>query len=307
MAGAPEITRDNLRLSQSRKVKWRQITKRKDVFGRLYVIWVDRNNLEPTGQVERYFTTPHQTVIPDEFLKFPQEEPWKVETDFEGYARLLKRELVVWHQAVRGHMKRLYGALGIKDADQSAPTAEALAAAGPPPQDWRLIVLAGRGDPWCLGLQRKRTKAVEAIIGKEEIVEETDVPGLAADLRLDPELEALVGKGPKASRIQQDAKLLEERARRVGHGKAPKKGGKGKNAAALERIQNAEELEDELGVDDEDDDEGVLVGSGASAEDDELEDLMDVEESADPGMTPRRPVPVGQRRRGATRRTNQED
>lgn len=297
----PEITRDNLRLSQSRKVKWRQLTKRKDVFGRLYVIWVDRNNLEPTGQIERYFTAP--VVIPDEFLRFPAERPWEVSVDFEGYARLLKRELVAWNQSVKAHMKRLYGALGLKDMEASAPTAEALTAAGPPPQDWRLVVLAGRGDPWCLGFQRKRTKAVEAILGKEDEREESERPELAADLRLDPELEKLVGKG--VPKVQQEDSLAAERARRVGHGKPAKSKARGQ-AAVRERLQDAEALA-EGGEDDDDEDEGVLVGSGAGGDDEELEGLMDLEESADPGFTPRQPVPVGARRRGARRRSNQED
>lgn len=198
----PEITRERLNFSMNRRVKWRTLSKKMDKFGRPYIVWLDRNNLEPTGQVERAFNVNADNEgravdVPDLYgqgtrgISFPADYPWRVQLDLEGYARFLKRSLAEWE-------------LRYKDIRDTRPKGEpeerALQMVGPKPQDWRLIVLMSRGDPWCLGKTSRRTAAVEALIGKaptrSQLRMERERP---RDLRLDPELEALIGKGVDTS------------------------------------------------------------------------------------------------------------
>lgn len=181
-----EVTRSDLRYSLTRKVKWRFLAKKMDRFKREYIVWLDRNNSEPTGQIERHFTAPID--IPDNFMSFPEDKPWRVNLDLDGYARYLKTARQEWE----GRLNEYRAALR---ADQ--PDSKAQEKAGDPPQDWRLIVLLSRGDPWCLGITQTRTPAVEALIGPAptaaQIREERARP---RDLRLDPALEALIGASP---------------------------------------------------------------------------------------------------------------
>jgi hypothetical protein len=189
---APEITRERLTFSQTRRVKWRFRSKKFDRFKRLYVVWLDRNNSEPTGQIERAFNIPMTDAgpldIPDHFLRFPEEEPWKVVTLFNEYARYLKNALREWELRLEQF---------IADSARGEPIEKAHRKAGAKPLDWRLIMLMARGDPWCLGFTAKRTPAVEAIIGKAKTARELKLAEAAGpkDLQLDPELEALLHGG----------------------------------------------------------------------------------------------------------------
>lgn len=180
----PEITRERLNYSMQRKVKWRYLAKKYDRFRREYIVWLDRNNSEPTGQVERHFTAP--VTVPDEFLKFPDDKPWRVDLDLDGYARFLKKARQEWEARladIRGKLTK------------DTPEEKAYEIAGAPPQDWRLVVLLSRGDPWCVGTQENRTPAVEALIGKAPTAAQLrrEREKGPADLRLDAGLEALVG------------------------------------------------------------------------------------------------------------------
>lgn len=197
----PEITRERLGFAMARKVKFRFLSKKYDPFKRLYVVWLDRANSEPTGQIERAFNInviPEGAVdLPNEFLRFPEDKPWLVVPLFEAYARFLKRALNEWEARYKLHLSKL-------PRDQREE--KALELAGPKPMPWELIVLMSRGDPWCLGKTTKRTPAVEQIIGKapteEQLRRERLIP---KDLRLSPELEALVGKHAIDEPIDPDA------------------------------------------------------------------------------------------------------
>ena len=183
----PEITRANLNFSTSRKVKWRSLSKKMDRFRRQYIVWLDRNNSEPVGQIERHFSAP--VDIPNEFMSFPEAEPWRVELDLEGYARYLKVAKQEWEARYKLIRSKLA---------KEEPDSKAVDMVGPPPQDWRLVVLLSRGDPWCLGFTQARTPAVEAIIGRAPTPAEIKRQAALgpADLRLDPVLEALAQSGP---------------------------------------------------------------------------------------------------------------
>lgn len=199
---APEITRERLTFSQTRRVKWRFRSKKYDKFKRLYVVWLDRNNSEPTGQIERAFNIPQTDAgtldIPDNFLRFPEEEPWKVVTLFNEYARYLKHALREWELRLEQY---------ISESARGEPVEKAHRKAGPKPLDWRLIVLMSRGDPWCLGFTSKRTPAVEAIIGKAPTKAQLRAQAAAGprDLMLDDELEGLLaGASPAVSGFPDD-------------------------------------------------------------------------------------------------------
>lgn len=279
----PEITRERLNFSMNRKVKWRILTKRKDSFGRQYIVWVDRNNLEPTGQIERHFTVPREAYVPDEFLKFPEEKPWKVEVQWERYALYLKAALREWQAIVKFHMKKLYGAKGVG----GEPTAEAIEAAGPPPQDWRIIVLAMRGDPYLLGLTQKMTPAARKLLPEEPVhVPTRKAVHISKELRLDPELEKLVGRTkteepeelePRDEDDLAEQELLVDTLRQARELEGSDPGADAVAAEEEEEIRSFMEPEDEY----------MLTG-------DLTEDqLFSVEESADPGAVGGTRVAVG--------------
>lgn len=196
---ATEVTRERLNFSMSRKVKWRTIAKKIDRFGREYITWLDRNNLEPTGLIERHFTAP--VDIPDKYLRFPEAKGWRVDLLLEDYARYLKTALQEWefrYQDIRGKLQK------------DEPEEKALKIVGPKPQDWRLIVLLSRGDKWCVGSQAERTPAVVEILGPAPTEAQLRAERLKgpSDLRLDPKLEALIGAGAMRSAFPDE--LMEE-------------------------------------------------------------------------------------------------
>lgn len=284
----PEITRERLNFSMQRKVKWRILTKRKDSFGRQYIVWVDRNNLEPTGQIERHFTVPQAAYVPDEFLKFPEEKPWKVEVQWERYALYLKNALREWQAIVRFHMKKLYGAKGVG----ANPTPEAIEAAGPPPQDWRIVVLAMRGDPYFLGLTKTLTPAARKLLPDEPVNVPTKKAVVAhRELRLDPELEKLIGRTKVAESAELDEKdeddlaekELQAEARRLAR-EMDEEGAGSDDQVAAEEEREIESLMDP------DDDDGILTGGLSD------EEIFNVEESADPGAVGGTRVAVGSER-----------
>lgn len=273
----PEITREKLNFSMTRKVKWRYLSKKFDRFRREYIVWLDRNNSEPTGQVERHFSAP--LTIPDEFLTFPNDKPWRVDLDLLAYARYLKASLQEWevrYEEIRGSLAK------------NVPDEKALKLAGEKPQDWRLVVLADRGDAWCLGFQAERTPAVVSIIGPAPTLAE--IRRLAKlgpkDLRLDPELEALLEMGPKASaqfpderESDEDSDLQERALRGVDPQELDPNG-------ALARRMN---MNAALDLIDQDEDEPLLTGdldldTGPDLQfDDDTTDLAEaLEEHFDP-------------------------
>jgi|ERR1035437_5702698 hypothetical protein len=225
----------------SRKVKWRILSKKFDRFknprtglNRLWIVWLDRNNMEPTGQLERTFSAPID--VPDSFVSFPVDKPWRIELDLDGYARYLKRALIEWELRYKE----------IRDSrPKSEPDERVLQLAGPKPQDWRLVVLMSRGDPWCLGFTQKRTPAVEKLIGPAPTAKQLAIEkARPKDLRLDPELEALIAGGAVNSFPDEEAEDDEGLA----------------TAAA---VPLTEEDLDDAGIDpaDLDDGEGELTGN----------------------------------------------
>jgi hypothetical protein len=279
----PEITRERLNFSMQRKVKWRILTKRKDSFGRQYIVWVDRNNLEPTGQIERHFTTPIQAYVPDEFLKFPEEKPWKVEVQWERYALYLKAALREWQAIVKFHMKKLYGAKGVG----VTPTAEAIEAAGPPPQDWRIIVLASRGDPYFLGLTKTLTPAARKLLPDEPVNVPTKKAVIAnRELRLDPELEKLIGRTKVAEPEELEEKDEDDLAEKEMAAEARRLARELDEEGGSDEVAEEEEREIQSLMD-PDEEEGILTGNLTD------EQLFSVEESADPGAVGGTRVAVG--------------
>lgn len=192
----PEITWTSLRSSQDRNIKWRYKSIKQDKFRRRYVCWLDRNNGDPTGMIERVFRAPVE--VPDEYLSYPEDRPWRVDINFEAYARMLKKRLEEWQFKLEQIMLQLPGGRG-RDA-KGNPSEEAIKMAGVKPQDWRLVVLAAKGDPWCLGLTKKRTRAVIMILGKESEEQrrqrEAERRGaIASDLSLGEELDEAANEG----------------------------------------------------------------------------------------------------------------
>lgn len=193
---APEITWSSLRSSQDRNIKWRYKSIKQDKFRRRYVCWLDRNNGDPTGMVERVFRAP--VDVPDEYLSYPEDRPWRVDINFEGYARMLKKAGEEWDRKLEQVMMEMPGGRGT--TDKGAPSQHALKYVGPKPQDWRLVVLAAKGDPWALGLTKKRTKAVIMILGTESEQQRREREAqkrgaISADLSLGKELDKAADEG----------------------------------------------------------------------------------------------------------------
>ncbi len=272
----PEITRERLNFSMTRKVKWRYLSKKFDRFRREYIVWLDRNNSEPTGQVERHFSAP--VVIPDEFLEFPVDKPWRVDLDLMAYARYLKSALQEWqvrYEEIRGSLAK------------NVPDEKALKLAGEKPQDWRLVILMDRGDPWCLGFQDERTPAVVKIIGPAPT--KAEIRRLAQlgpkDLRLDPELEALLAEGPKSDSHFPDERETDEEA------DLQERSFRGVKAADIDpngELARRLNMNKALELSDESDDEPLLTGdldldTEPVEMNDELSDLVQaLEEEVDP-------------------------
>lgn len=281
---AVEVTRERLNYSHGRKVKWRILTKRRDSFGREHIVWIDRTTMEPVGQIERHFSAP--VYVPDEYLRYPEDKPWKVDYRWEQYALYLKKELREWQAIVQVHMKKLYGALGVG----RTATAEAIELAGPPPQDWRQVVLAMRGDPYFLGLTDKPTPAAKRLIPElATAVPTKKATHTSRELRLDPELEKLIGKTKNVPVVELDEKdehdlaeeeLLLETQRQVRELEDPAV------AARLDEEEDAELERIKASMGSEDDD-AVLTGNLSD------EDIFDAEESADPGAVGGTRVAVG--------------
>lgn len=270
---APEITWTALRSSQDRQIKWRYKSIKQDKFRRRYVCWLDRNNGDPTGQVERTFRAP--VDVPDEFLSYPEDRPWRVDVNFEGYARMLKKKLEEWKAKLEGVMLQLPGGRGANK--DGSPSDEALKYVGAPPQDWRLVVLAAKGDPYCLGLTRKRTKAVIMILGKEspeeKLQRETERRGaIASDLSLGKELDEAANEGSIGAGgfVDEDDDDLPGPVRKIL-----------RRQAKLEK-EAAQSVET-----DPDDDPGEDVLDGTDLDDDDLENLDeddDIDLSLDPDL-----------------------
>jgi hypothetical protein len=167
-----EITRSSLRHALNRKPRKRSFLIRpKDVFGRRYTVWMDKNSEPPSpvGLIDRTFSEPRECVIPDRFLSIPviDETPIysRMAIDFDGYITELKEALAMWRADAGQWMRKLYKELGVQRAAKGDYTEDVLELAGPMPIRWELIELAKRGDKWCLGLQGERTPAVVELIG----------------------------------------------------------------------------------------------------------------------------------------------
>jgi hypothetical protein len=263
----------------NRKVKWRILSKKFDKFRRGYIVWLDRSNLEPTGQVERMFAPPFDNYgnvvdIPDNYangrrgITFPPDSPWRVELDLDGYARYLKAALAEWEYRYKQIRDK-------RPKDEGEHVA--LDMAGPKPLDWRLIVLMSRGDPWCLGLSKKRTPAVEKLIGPaptaRELRAERERP---KDLRLDPELEALIGQGVDSAFPDEVDEELKARDRSVTNDDLEIAG---IDPAAVLADDEEDELTGDFNLD--------LDSIDASGLDD-LDARLDIEEEVDPAPRSRR-------------------
>jgi hypothetical protein len=270
---APEITWTALRSSQDRNIKWRYKSIKQDKFRRRYVCWLDRNNGDPTGMVERVFRAPVE--VPDEFLAYPEDRPWRVDINFEAYARMLKKRLEEWEFKLQQIMLQLPGGRG-RDGE-GRPSEEAVKMAGVKPQDWRLVVLAAKGDPWCLGLTKKRTRAVIMILGRESEEEkrqrEAERRGaIASDLSLGAELDAAANEGSIGSGGFEDE---EDEELPAGVKKILRRQAKLEREAA----QSVEVGKDDEGADD--------ILDGTDLDDDDLDDLDnddDIDLSLDPDL-----------------------
>lgn len=173
----PEITRSGLRHALTRKPKKRSFLIRpKDVFGRKYTVWMDKNAEPPApvGLISRTFSEPRECVIPDKYLSIPivDETPIysRMRIDFDGYITELQDAMALWKKDADQWMRKLYREMGVQRAARGDYSEDVLELAGPMPTDWRLIELAKRGDPWCLGFQSQRTPGVIEILGEAPVM-----------------------------------------------------------------------------------------------------------------------------------------
>lgn len=270
------ITRQDLAMSmRARKRRTRARRVATDNFGRKYLYWEDLNSGSPVGLVERLYVPQVGLDIPDQFLRFDPDRPWRVMVDLKGWVRSLREALRAWLQSGREQMIRLYkekGAEAVDERGEDAFTGQVKEVIGPKPLDWRLVALMARGDLWTLGLQRQRTPAVVSIIGKEKKVPKAQ-RGLGFDLdedfRLDPELEALAREGGSVRTGYEDENDEEDALRAL-------------NQKPVGDDDDEEEEEDEtsgslggseLTGEDETDGEGDLGGLGDDEGDEGLSDL----------------------------------
>lgn len=220
---APEVTLANLNAHKvgGKKKKWRRLVKPRDRWGREYVMWLDHQSGDPVGTIERRFL--ENVPVPDSYLKFDQEEPWRVQLDLERYAADLRRGRAEWDRIAAAVMVRKYGQQAYDEQNRVRPlTPEVRDIVGPPPQDWRLVELLRRGDAWCLGMTTKRTAAVTAILGAHGtfLPEQRNLEPEAEGFDLGDALEALAGRSPMvkggfADELDAAARMAYERAARA--------------------------------------------------------------------------------------------
>lgn len=200
-----QITRASLRTAMGSKPRKRRSRRLlKDVFKRQYTVWVDLTGEDehPTGLIDRNYTAP--VNIPDRYLTIDADRPWRMVVDFVAWVRDLKQARAQWETIVKFWMKKLYGAKGVG----VTPTQEALELAGEPPMDFRLAQLTAAGDPWCLGFTSERTPAVRAVIGEGDVVPVAKARrtlSAHAELRLDPELQKLLGARASDAEFEDEA------------------------------------------------------------------------------------------------------
>lgn len=240
-----------------RKMRARRVAK--DQFGRVYVYWEDLNAEAPVGLIDRMFTA--NVDIPDKYLKFDPDRPWRIAYDFAGWIRDTVEEERQWDERLKETMQRLYKEKGAEDMAPggAGPTPAALTIVGRKPVPSVLIRALARGDAWCLGFSERRTPLVEAILGKAPKVEKKSASRRAIDesLRLPAGLEELVGQGAILSRFEDEEDEVDTRMQSVN------------------RTADLDEEEDELA-----EGSGELTGGDGAEDEDEL-DLGDLDDDVD--------------------------
>lgn len=172
-----KITRANLAIARAalrgttRKVTREVRATPQDAWGRVYVVWLDRNNMQPKGLWERQFS--ENLPIPEKYLRIPEGQPWLVETDLQAWYRDTIRAHEEWEAREMEARRMFYG----QQAYSMEPTLESIRHAGEKPIPPELIALASMGDPWCLGFQREPTPAVLAVVEGEPELHERWVLG----------------------------------------------------------------------------------------------------------------------------------
>ena len=143
----------------TRAKKFRDTVVVHDSFRREYTATLDAGT---RGIVEIFPTVPAPVNVPLQYVSIPERMPWRLEIDWARYVGDLKRAEREWLMLVDRIMKDLYR----ESADKhDKPTDRALKMAGTRPQDWRVVAMAAKGDPWALGLQEERTRRIVAVIG----------------------------------------------------------------------------------------------------------------------------------------------
>lgn len=291
-----EVTMAQLREARlsTKKKKWKTLRKPTDQYGRGYIVWTDTENGDATSAIERQFTAP--VDLPDRFMRIDPDRPWRMNLDFVPYIKECRVALAEWEHLAKTLMQKLYG-----EKAGTELTPEVLRLAGHRPQDWRVVELARRGDPWCLGITKTRTAPVKHFIGDNDFIPRQLGAGLDGfngdDFDLGDEFERQFGKllgKNKPVGFQEDRDKDEERQYRARAAA---------EIAAMEaELDAASEIMDGSRAD-------VQIGDDVFAEDDRLADQVsagygdevleaaaDLEDILDGGATGGTKVPVRRQR-----------
>lgn len=165
--------------------KFRRAQINKDKWGRKYFLWIDLISGDPTGPIDPQFTAP--VMLPPHCLSVPEGRPRSIKLHYRRYIQELRQAEREWEMNLARICEQLYG----EKANVARPTRRALKLAGPKPQDWRLVYLAAKGDPWALGFQQEPTEEAKRILGEraardrelEDVLNDPALREIDAELR----------------------------------------------------------------------------------------------------------------------------
>jgi hypothetical protein len=202
--------REELRTGQGGRRRKRFIQRSRDRFGRVYIVSMDSLVVPPapTGLIERVYTLPPGVPdVPDQYLYLAPDRLWRMEPRFVDYVRVLKRSELEWKILLKQQRDKLA---------REEPESKAYEVVGLPPQDWRFIALAARGDLYCLGYQHEPTPAARIVVEERaalvRLVPRFVAQNDADELRLPGELEDLMPRERRTVPLMQD-ELDEQEAR----------------------------------------------------------------------------------------------
>jgi hypothetical protein len=167
-----------------------------DQHKRKYVVHIDKESEAPVGLISRMFSAPDELATPYKYYRYDFENnPKELFIDYAQWARDEQTNAAETDvRLFEAHRRLKPGSDPTEDGISPAARQIVLGIDGiHPKQRAYLIALAARNDAWCLGFQRNRTPAVEAVIGKAR--KQAKLPrGVQRDpsLALPPELEAMV-------------------------------------------------------------------------------------------------------------------